>query len=77
MSKMKTKTCTSCKSSKPLSEFHRDQYNYDGYTDRCRSCRCEVERQRREIREHNLKRAEEMGLLPKVKEILARNKTLA
>lgn len=36
---MEKKTCTKCKLEKPLSEFHKDKSEKDGYTFRCKDCR--------------------------------------
>jgi hypothetical protein len=35
---MKTKMCTKCKIEKPLSEFHKDKWSKDSFTNRCKTC---------------------------------------
>lgn len=35
---MKTKTCNKCQEEKPLSEFHKDNGNPDGYRYSCKKC---------------------------------------
>lgn len=38
------KTCTKCKETKPLSEFHNDKRNPDGYHSWCKDCIREKQR---------------------------------
>lgn len=43
---MMNKICTGCHEEKPIDQFHKRQYNEDGYNHRCKVC----------VNEYNLKR---------------------
>lgn len=55
------KTCTTCKTSKPLEDFYRDKNNPDGREYSCKICRQKAQKQsrskypRKDQREQNLK----------------------
>jgi len=42
------KWCTHCGSQKPLSEFHRDSNNADGYKNQCKECRADIHADQKE-----------------------------
>lgn len=44
---MQTRTCTECKETKPVSEFHRGKLRKDGLSTYCKSCKCEQNRRYR------------------------------
>lgn len=53
---MKTKRCSGCKETKPVSEFNKDRNRKDGLAHSCRECRREY---RRRYREANIERLHE------------------
>lgn len=46
---MTTKTCNTCKKSKPLDQFQKQPTNSDGRAGRCKDCQSEYQRKRREF----------------------------
>lgn len=45
---MTTKTCSACKETKPVSEFHKYKQSKDGLRSYCKTCNCEKARRYRE-----------------------------
>ena len=41
---MDTKICTKCKVEKPVSDFHKDKHQLDGFHSYCKSCRSAINR---------------------------------
>lgn len=48
---IKTKTCRTCKQTKPLTEFHKQRVKKDGHQDYCKSCRAEHQIKYRKTKE--------------------------
>jgi hypothetical protein len=42
------KVCSKCKVEKPLDDFYTDKTHKDGYSSRCKKCRCEWVKQKRQ-----------------------------
>jgi len=42
---MKSKQCSKCRRTKPLSRFHRDSQASDGFRSECKDCRLDDRRQ--------------------------------
>lgn len=71
---MQTKTCTTCKVEKPLTEFHKQKLGKYGVTSRCKGCVSEIDRermreyyQRPEVKEHKRKYRREYNQRPEIR----------
>ena len=56
------KWCTHCGDQKPLSDFHRDSNNADGFKNQCKDCRAEIHAEKGEGLDPRIAAIEEQAL---------------